>query len=440
MTHRGRHRRRRRGRALRATLAGAALALTAAATMISASQAKVTDGPGGLKQLTAAADTARLDLTERQVPRRWLGRLSASMGGTVGVGTVLASADHALRPSDDCTDAERESLPKEPAAARAYCWDRADTGGWSPGAVTTSADADDDGRWGDDRVILSAWSREDPATGRLLARVSFVDAGAAAPDGSGHPAYTSALLVLPVDGGRDYRALASPVTGMVWYQDKLLVTAGPKDRNALYVYDLHRIQRATADGDAVGRVPGGWAAHGHPYVLPAVASYRASAAPGAARPEVLSLDRSTAPDSLVAGESVRAGADRVSRLWRYPFSTDPGRAGLPATDAAGRTGVREAYATRARGIRGVLAHREPGTTRSQWYLGGTVGTAEGRGTLWRADTGGARATECGADRSQYCWSAEAGSLSYAPDTAEVWSQSDRALFAVPLAAVRDALG
>ena len=54
MKHRGRHRRRRRGRALRATLAGTALALTAAATLISASQATVADAPGALKPVAAS--------------------------------------------------------------------------------------------------------------------------------------------------------------------------------------------------------------------------------------------------------------------------------------------------------------------------------------------------------------------------------------------------
>ncbi|WP_320777632.1 hypothetical protein [Streptomyces sp. CRN 30] len=437
MTHRGRHRRRRRGRALRATLTGAALALTAAATMISASQAKVTDGPGGLKPLTASADTGRLGLTEHRVPKGWLGRLADSMGSPVGVGAVLDSADRTLRSSADCSDAERESLPIAPAATRAYCWDAADTDGWSPGAVTTSADADDDGRWGADEVVLSAWSREDAATGGRVARVSFVDA---AEDG-GRLRYASALLVLPVDGGRDYRPLASPVSGMVWYQDKLLVTAGTGDGNALYVYDLHRIQRTTSADATVGRVPGGWSAHGHRYVLPAVASYEADGLPGAGRPAVLSLDRSTSPDSLVAGESVPVDDDRPTRLWRYALSTDPGRTGLPAVDSAGRAEVREAYETRARGVRGVLAHRAAGEDRSEWYLGGALGTTDdGRGTLWRTDTKGSRATECGADRSHRCWSGRAGSLSYAPGTGEVWSQAGHTLFAVPLKSVTGALG
>ena len=62
---------------------------------------------------------------------------------------------------------------------------------------------------------------------------------------------------------------------MVWYQDKLLVTASANDAGgkSLYVYDMNRIQHASVDSPAVGRVPGGWSAHGYGYVMPAVASY-----------------------------------------------------------------------------------------------------------------------------------------------------------------------
>ncbi|WP_395576815.1 hypothetical protein [Streptomyces sp. BK79] len=434
MKQRGRHRRRRRGRALSAALTGAALALTGAATMISASQATVADDPGVLKPLTSAAGTDALRLTEHRVPAPWLDRLSAQMGEPVGVDAVLGSADRALRDADDCTAEDREALPVSPAATRAYCWDRADTEGWRPGAVTTSGDADEDGRWGTHRVVLSAWARDADTPGGGLARVSFVDA-----DDPARLSHTSALLAVPVDGGHDYRGLASPVSGMVWYQDKLLVTAGSGDRDALYVYDLDRIQRATTEADAVGRVPGGWAADGHPYVLPAVASYRLPDTDGAARPGALSLDRGTAPDSLVAGERVSADGDRPTRLWRYAFSTDPARTGLPATDTAGHVDAVEAYETGAAEVGGVLSHRPAGAVRSEWYLSRAAGGQDGRGTLWRQNTEGARAAECGADRSQRCWSGLAGSLSYEGRTGEVWSQSGRMLFALPLASVEDAL-
>ncbi len=435
MRQRGRHRRRSRGRALRAALTGAALALTGAATLISASQATVADDPGALKPLTSAAETGALRLTEHRVPGAWLERLSASMGEPAGVDAVLGSADHTLRDGADCTAGEREALPLSPAATRAYCWDDADTDGWRPGAVTTSGDAEADGRWGAHRVILSAWSRDDGAHEGGLARVSFVDA-----DDLGRLRYTSALLAVPVDGGHDYRALASPVSGMVWYQDKLLVTTAAGDRDALYAYDLDRVQRATTTARTVGRVPGGWAAGGHRYVLPAVASYRLPDTPGAARPGALSLDRGTVPASLVASERVDADGDRPTRLWRYALSTDPARTGLPAADRAGRVDPVEAYRTGAAEVGGVLSHRPAGAARPEWYLGRASGGQGGRGTLWRQNAAGAHAAECGADRSQRCWSGPAGSLSYWPSTGEVWSQSDRMLFALPLTSLENATG
>ncbi|CAL9400828.1 hypothetical protein [Streptomyces sp. enrichment culture] len=434
MKHRGRHRRRRRGRALRAALAGTALALTAAATMISASQATDADDPGALRPLTASAGTAPLRLTEHQVPRDWLDRLSSGMGRPVGVGAVLADPDGVLRDAQDCPADDRRALPVEPAATRAYCW--AGTDGWRSGAVTTSGDADDDGRWGGHRVVLSGWShegaegtgdtaaRDGAATaGRGLARVAFVDAG----DPAGLR-YTWALLAVPVDGGRDYRGLGSSVSGMVWYQDKLLVTAGRGEDGALYVYDLDRVLRATVDGTPVGRVPGGWSAAGARYVLPAVASYRTAGA-GSPRPGGISLDRSTAPDSLVAHEAVPEDHDGPTRLWRYAFSDAPERTGLLATDPASRAEAVEAYETELTGVRGVLSYR------SGWYLGRMTGTPEERGSLWRQDLDGARPTRCGADETHRCWSGRAASLSYWQETGEVWSQSGRTLFALPLASV-----
>lgn len=261
---------RRRGRALRAVLAGAALGLTAAATMISASQATVGSDPGALKQLTSASDLSALQLRERLEPQRSLDRLASAMGRPVGVDTVLKSADHTLRDAADCTADEKSALPVEPAATRAYCWDSGDAAdpAWTPRAVTTSGDADEDGWWGSNRVILSGWS----ANSRGLAKVAFVNAADTA-----HLTYTWALLTVPTDGGRDYRGLASKVSGMVWYQDKLLVTTTSGNRDALYVYDMNRIQRTTVTASAVGRVREGWSAAGYRYVLPAVGSYRLAA-------------------------------------------------------------------------------------------------------------------------------------------------------------------
>ncbi|MEV6838229.1 hypothetical protein AB0N17_27580 [Streptomyces sp. NPDC051133] len=437
MKHRGRHRRRRRGAALRAVLTGTALALTAAATLISTSQAGVAEHPGSLKPLPSAADTGRLRLQEHLVPARTLDRLSAGMGRPVGVDAVLGSADRVMREGDGCSSADHASLPVAPSATRAYCWDPADASGaaWRPASVTTSGDADDDGVWGTHRVVLTGWTHS-TTTGRAaergLARVAVMDA-----DDPAHLSYRWVLLVVPVQGGRDYRGLASGVSGMVWYQDKLLVTTTTGSADALYVYDLDRIQRATVDGPAIGRVPGGWSADGYGYVMPAVGSYRFASgrcsAAGAPCPGALALDRGSAPDSLVAAEWTAADSDRPARLWRYAFATQPARGGLLATDGAGRVDAVEAYRTRAAGIRGVLSYRPAGAARPSWYVGHLPGSQDGHGGLWRQDVRGAKAAHCGADGSPRCWAVAAGSLSYWQATGEVWSLSDRMLFALPLA-------
>ncbi|MFI9246718.1 hypothetical protein ACIGXF_30090 [Streptomyces sp. NPDC053086] len=443
MKHRGRHRRRRRGAALRAVLTGTALALTAAATLISASQAEVTESPGALRPLTSSADTGRLRLQEHLVPARTLDRLATAMGRPVGVDAVLQSADRVLREAADCSAGDRASLPVGPAAAHAYCWDPADTGddAWRPASVTTSGDADDDGVRGTHQVVLAGWTHS-TTTGRPgergLARVAFVDA-----DDPAHLTYRWALLVVPVDGGRDYRGLASGVSGMVWYRNKLLVTTTAGSADALYVYDLDRVQRTTVAGAAVGRVPGGWSADGYGYVLPAVGSYRFSAGrctpSGPPCPGALAVDRGTAPGSLVAAEWTAPGGDRRARLWRYAFGTDPARPGLLATDTAGRADAVEAYRTRADGIRGVLSYRRAGADRPSWYVGRLPDARDGHGLLWRQDTAGARAARCGADASDRCWAQQAGSLSYRQDTGDVWSLSDRMLFTLPLAALDHSL-
>ncbi|MFG3658478.1 hypothetical protein [Streptomyces sp. NPDC047706] len=399
MKQRGRHRRRKRGQALRAFLAGTALALTGAATLISASQATSGTDPGALKPLSSPASLSDLRLSEEPLA----GAAADGPARPVGVAAVLADADRSLSPAADCPGADRSALPVAPAATRAHCWDETGTASWRTGAVTTSGDADDDGRWGANRVILSGWSDQ-----RGHSRVAFVDA-----DDPDHLTYTWVTLTVPARGEPAGRPLVSALTGMVWYQDKLLVTAA--DGRGLYVYDLDRIRRVSAG--AATAPP----ARGDRYTLPAVRSYRLTGA----RIGALSLDRSTTPDSLVASESVPADADRPTRLWRYALDDDPSGAGLLGT------GAQEAYETKAAGVRGVLAHH------SRWYLARAAGE---HGTLWRQDGDGARAARCGTDETYLCWSGPAQSLSYWEESGEVWSQSGRMLFSLPLATIDRALG
>ncbi|MGQ4384898.1 hypothetical protein [Streptomyces sp. SAS_270] len=447
MKHRGRHRRRRRGQALRATLAGTALALTAAATLISTSQASGSGAPGALAPVSQAGP---LRLHENLVDARTLDTLTRRMGGNVGVSGVLTDTDHVMRNRAGCDTAETDALPVEPTATRAYCWDRADSTspGWVPRAVTTSGDADDDGAWGENRVILAGWTHSartagTPARDRSLARIAVIDAND--PD---RLTYRWILLVAPTDGGKDFTAVRSRLSGMVWYQGKLIVTAeGGADRaGGLLVFDLHRILKADAADSAIGRVNGGYAAHGYQYVLPAIGSYTPAGGrcdpttdQGTPCPGALSLDRSSAPDSLVASERIPQGSDRRTRLWRYPFGlgTDTARGGLLAGDTRGRVDASEAYETKATGVSGVLSHRAEGASGADWYVDRT---SDHHDVLWRQSGSGAKAAECTADQSHACWGRGTRSLSYWEQTGELWSLSpDGVLYAAPLTSVEKSL-
>ncbi|MGW3911258.1 hypothetical protein ACWEBX_06955 [Streptomyces sp. NPDC005070] len=447
MKQRGRHRRRRRGQALRATLAGTALALTAAATLISTSQATGANSPGGLTALRTGSAT-QLRLHENLTSRESLDTLSGTMGGNVGVDGVLRDADHSMRNTGDCTADERAALPVEPTATRAYCWDDADARnpGWRPRSVTTSGDADDDGAWGTHQVILAGWTHRDgraaaPDRDEGLARIAVVDA--TDPDAL---RYRWVLLVAPRAGGKDFTAVRTGLGGMVWYQDKLIVTADHGD--GLLVFDLHRLLRADADSGAVGRTGHGYSAAGYRYVLPAIGSYdleggsctrgRDHAVPCIGS---LSLDRTTTPDSLVATEAASDRPERT-RVWRYAFSTAAYRTGLLA-DAQGHVNAAEAWTTKGSGISGALAHRSRGAHEAQWYIGRPSDSSTGHTSLWRQSGDGADAATCTADQSHACWGLGTGSLSYWQRTGELWSLSDaadqRVLYAVPLSSVDGSL-
>jgi hypothetical protein len=448
MKHRGRHRRRRRGRALRASLAGTALALTAAATLISTSQAAGSGTPGALSSIGSSSQLREFQLRESLVDETALDALTSEMGGGVGVDEVLGSANHTMRAEADCHDTEKAALPVEPAVARAYCWESGDAvnDSWLPQSVTTSRD---------NRVIVSGWThtaRTGGAADEGLARVAFVDASDPA-----NLTYRWTLLVVPKADGDGFEAVRSGLGGMAWYEDKLIVTArspestGRQD-DSLYVFDLRRFLRADVTGsDVIGKVGDGWSAHHYRYVLPAVASYRPSSGGGCdARDNdgvpcfgSLSLDRTSTPPSVVANEWFRPSSEEPARVWRYALDITPERVGLLTTSGA-RADVDavQAYETGAAGVQGVLSHK------GDWYVGQAGRDREARGTLWRQDEDGARAAKCTGDaagsKAYACWGRQTASLSYSPVTGEVWTLTDpipaRVLYAVRLSKVDSALG
>ncbi|MGW0843693.1 hypothetical protein ACWD26_26815 [Streptomyces sp. NPDC002787] len=449
MKHRGRHRRRRRGRALRASLAGTALALTAAATLISTSQAAGGETPGALSPITSAGELRELTLRETLTDRTELHTLANDMGGAVGVDEVLRSANHTMRGEDDCFASEKDNLPVEPVASRAYCWETGDAVDekWVPRSVTTSRN---------NQVIVSGWTHNGGTDNggtddEGLTRVAFVDAR--------NPAslkYRWVLLVVPTADGQGFEGLRSRLGGMAWYEDKLIVTArGPQGHgrqdDSLYVFDLARFLRAdVTDSDVIGGVGDGWSAHHYRYALPAVATYSPAAGGGCdARGSdavpcfgSLSLDRTSTRPSVVATESFRPSREEPARVWRYALDTTADRTGLLTT--TGRTSdvsATEAYETKATGVQGVLSHH------GEWYIGQAGMDRDAHDTLWRQDENGAKAAQCAADkadetsglRSYACWGRHTASLSYSPQTDEMWTLTDpipeRVLYAVRLSDV-----
>ncbi|WKK26294.1 hypothetical protein QZH56_12265 [Streptomyces olivoreticuli] len=427
-----------------------ALALGAALAPGASAQAAPGDNPGPLKALDSPADRAKLGLVEHRVSDTTISTLD-SLLPHAGVGDVLKSANHPMRNRADCAGTEAAALPRSPLASAAYCWDTGDatTQDWLPQSVTTSGDADDDGSWGTDKVILSGWTHNDvkgPAEDDGLARVAFIDAH--------DPAafkYRWVLLTVPTEGGRDFAKLGSHLGGMTWYGDKLIVTAsnGDAHNNALFVFSMKHILRATANGHEIGKVSGGgYSAHGYQYLMPAIGSYSLSAKCDAKTDQgtpcfgSISLDRSTSPDSIVANEWFSSGGGQPARLFRYSLSA-PGGAMPLAVDGGGHAASTEAYETRAVGLQGALSHN------GVWYAADARGGAGQHGIMWRLTADGASsARDCGTDLPQACWAEHSESMSLWWNTGQLWSLTEwaanaraeweppaipeRVLFSVPL--------
>jgi hypothetical protein len=369
-------------------------------------------------QLTALP-TAAFGLKYVATPATALAALNSALP-KVGVPQVLASSNHAL---STCDGNEAAALPIAPTATTAMCWSDGDdtTAAWNPQGITTSGDADDDGKWGDNSVLLSGWSYTADDR-RNDARIAFIDY-----DDPAHPAYRWVYLVEPNSAGTDFTAAKSHLGGMIWYGDKLLVTAVGNTGVAIRVFDMSRILQLTDSSAAIGRTGSGWAAYGYQYAMPEIGHYVYAAGTctmdnntGTPCFSSFSLDRSTTPDSLVAAEYFSDGTG--SRLFRYPFATNY----LLATTAP----ATEAYRSGVANAQGVLSYH------GRWYVSHSSATSHGQ--LWRLTTTAAGATKTCSGGSM-CWALHPEALSYWSSQGLVWSVTEapgqRAIFAVPLTAL-----
>ncbi|MGH8877947.1 MAG: hypothetical protein ACRD0P_11485 [Stackebrandtia sp.] len=373
----------------------------------------------------------------------------------VGVASVLDSANH---PMPTCGDPENNSLPIDPKATAKLCWDSGDaeTEAWNPQGITTSGDADDDGAWGADELVLSAWNFRQtgvPADDSQWngnnerhndARVAFIDY--TDPDAA---KYRWVYLVKPQDGGKTFSAAEAHVGGMAWYGDKLYVTEVGNRGTAIRVFSMkHILQTTSAAGDQIGKTGDKYAAYGYQYAMPEVGYYTYNGGKctmdsdtGQACFSAISLDRSTSPDSLVSTEYF-ADQDKHGRLYRYDMGPDY----LLKTDGNGSASSSQAYRSYVGNMQGVVSRD------GYWYVAHSSATRPG--SLWRQNTSESIAATCGDPATDACWSMHPEALTYNVATDLLWSQTEwsrgdcqavepkqncgRVLYGVPLSSIVEA--
>lgn len=206
---------------------------------------------------------------------------------------------------------------------------------WWPQGVTGSSDAwGGDGKVAGKRLLVVSWyhkAEEDSSSSAYKGvRLAIVDLTTYD--------YRLVLLAEPVcdgamvdgvcDGLATYEPLASSSSslhagGIVWYQNYLYVA---DTSHGFRVFDMSRIQRVqTGDSNALGYKSSADAyyAYNYRYVIPQVGRYQHCGDACCARFSFVSLDPTTSPPSLLAGEYV--SGEKSGRAHRWSLDTETGR-------------------------------------------------------------------------------------------------------------------
>lgn len=352
----------------------------------------------------APASPVHLARTDENVAE--IEALARLLGGPAGLDGLLDDLKYRLKPA---------LVPRllGRAVRRAWAFDDYDQGDetWWPQGITTSADASDpDVIAADRRVLVTTWySKQD-----MGSRVTFVDLHTLK--------YRHVLLVEPRlddDGRLSLEPVRVHAGGIVWCGPWLHVAATAKGFVTCRVDDVMRVenddelpeQLGVLDDDRV-------ASYGHHYVLPVRFRYRAYAHGDheRLRYSFLSLDRSTHPPVLVAGEYGRG--DDTTRLARYRL--DPETALLETgEDGFSRpTGIDEGGVRQMQGATIVDGTYHVSVSRGRWAPGSVyVGTP--------------------GDLREHLFAQPMGpeDLSYWPESDELWSVSEhprrRWIYAMP---------
>ena len=323
--------------------------------------------------------------------------LAERLRGRVGLAGVL----------DDLNREARPARVPGLAVSWGFRWNHEDqhSGRWWPQGISTSADASDtedvDGR----RVLVTSAYSKDVGGFSKGARLSFVDVT----DRTAAIRYRHVLLAEPhfdESGRLDLRPVPLHAGGIVWHGDHLHVAG---TRRGIATFRLDDIVRAPSGGDPSRLGIDGDEVHGfgYRYVLPVRFGYEAVTGEGLAqlRYSFMSLDRSTSPPELVAGEY--GSGSMTTRLVRYAI--DP-TTSLLRTDESGTS---RPLTLEERGI----GHTQGATTvGGRWYLT----TSAGRyllGSVWTGTPGDLK-------RSRFAVPVGVEDITYWPSTDQLWSLSE----------------
>jgi hypothetical protein len=252
-------------------------------------------------------------------------------------------------------------------------------------------------------VVTSAYSKKVGGVAKG-ARVTVHDV-----TDPGRVRYRHVLLVEPHlgrDGRVDLRPVPVHAGGIVWHRDHLHVAGTRRGLVSCRLADLMRVP-AGGHPDRIGVEDDVVHAFGYRYVLPVRFGYEAVTGAGLEqlRYSFMSLDRSTSPHELVAGEY--GSGTMTTRLVRYEI--DPGTS-LLRTDEAGTS---RPLTLEERGI----GHTQGATTvGGRWYLTTSAGRYR-LGSVWTGTPGDLK-------RSRFAVPVGVEDVTYWPSTDQLWSLSE----------------
>jgi hypothetical protein len=306
-------------------------------------------GLGG-RVVAATPAVRRVGLTRTEIEPELLAAWRRDVGPPATLAGVLGDLDRRARPA---------RLWRTPTAA-AFRWDEPDlrTKAWVPQGVTTSADAGAEGTVHGREVVVASWYLRTATGPDQAARVTFVDV-----TDPTDPHYRHVLLVEPSwePGGRPgTRPVPVHAGGVGWYGD-LLYVAGTY--GGLRVFDLGDLVRAEPAHD------------GFDYLLPQRWAYRPTfEEEDRLRFSFVSVDRTSAPHGLLAGEYGRGDNPVGTRVVRFPLAAATGQ----LCDAGGVAEPTQAFGLDVPSMQGAACADDT------WFVSSSNGRY-GRGHLWVGD-------------------------------------------------------